>query len=99
MQDFLDGFFCNLAICVEGEIRLVGGSTIREGRVEVCMDGRWGTVCGEGWGDIQAGLICSTMGFPAQSKNIPQTTHTTATMCHFNLQTPQFISLKEAWFN
>ena len=60
-------------------MRLVGGLTNREGRVEVCLDGRWGTVCGEGWGETEAGLVCSTMGFPARSKHISQTIHTIAT--------------------
>ena len=45
-------------------MRLVGGPSNREGRVEVCVDGRWGTVCGEGWGDTEAGLVCARLGFP-----------------------------------
>ena len=31
--------------CTDGNLRLVGGSTNRESRVEVCVDGYWGTVC------------------------------------------------------
>ncbi len=34
----------NIADCTDGTIRLVGGSTGREGQVEVCVGGRWGTV-------------------------------------------------------
>ena len=31
--------------CATGEVRLVGGIVIYEGRVEICIDGIWGTVC------------------------------------------------------
>ena len=53
--------------CTNGEIRLVGGSTNREGRVEVCMDGRWGTVCNNNQEGI-AGAVCFQLGFPAEGK-------------------------------
>ena len=65
-------FFIHLHVsvnCDNGEIRLVGGSTNREGRVEVCMNGRWGTVCNNNQEGI-AGYVCSQLGFPAEGKLI-----------------------------
>ena len=32
-------------MCTHGEIGLVGGTTAREGQVEICVSDRWGTVC------------------------------------------------------
>ncbi len=52
------------AVCADGEIRLVGGSTDREGRVEVCVGSPptlWRTVC-TGSQEL-AGAICSQMGY------------------------------------
>ena len=48
-----------------GQFRLTNGSTNREGRVEVCVDGRWGTVCNNSQEGI-AGAVCSQLGFPAE---------------------------------
>ncbi len=50
--------------CIEGALRLVDGSSHNEGRVEVCSNGRWGTVCGDGWTPREAGLVCSRLGYP-----------------------------------
>ncbi len=47
-------------------MRLVGGSTIREGRVDVCTEGHWATVC---YSEVLAGTVCKTLGFPVQGKN------------------------------
>ncbi len=58
----------NCTGCTNGTVRLVGGSTDREGRVEVCVGGRWGTVCGDGWTDREAGLVCSRLGYPQEGK-------------------------------
>ena len=49
------------ALCTDGEIRLVDGSTDREGRVEVCANRRWRTVC-TGSQEL-AGAFCSQMGY------------------------------------
>ena len=49
--------------CENGEVRLVGGSINREGRVEVCMGRHWRTVCNKSQDGI-AGAVCSQLGFP-----------------------------------
>ena len=50
------------ADCTNGETRLVDGPAYREGRVEVCMDGRWGTVCSDNQQLITA--VCTPLGYP-----------------------------------
>ena len=51
------------ADCTDGDIRLVDGSNELEGRVEVCVDGVWGTVCSDLWGTEESGVACRQLGF------------------------------------
>ena len=45
-------------------IRLAGGDTESEGRLEVYKFGKWGTVCDDSVTDKLAAVVCRSLGFP-----------------------------------
>ena len=58
-------------LCDTGEIRLSGGeANLFSGRVEVCVNGVWGTICNarQDWSSENAAVVCRQVGFPNASK-------------------------------
>lgn len=56
--------------CAEGDLRLVGGGSEYEGRVEICLSGDWGTICDDIWNTVNAEVVCNQLGFNFSGKYI-----------------------------
>lgn len=54
-------------LCTPGAVRLRGG-TATSGRVEVCYNNVWGTVCDDFWGSNDARVVCRQLGLPSTSE-------------------------------
>jgi hypothetical protein len=53
--------------CSDGDLRLAGGSMQNEGRVEICINKAWGSVCSGSsinyWDVADARVVCRQLGF------------------------------------
>ena len=49
--------------CEEGAVRITDGLIENEGRLEVCVNGVWGSVCDDGWDKTDAHVACQQLGF------------------------------------
>ena len=55
-------------MCDDGSLRLVGGNNDRQGRVEICYNEAWGTICDSQYDNVDASVICRQLGFSQNSK-------------------------------
>ena len=53
-------------MCTEDTVRLVNGSTEQEGRIEVCVNGVWGSICDQGWDTDDGDVVCQQLGYTRQ---------------------------------
>jgi CD163 antigen len=49
--------------CEDGDLRLIGGTSEKEGRVEICIGNEWGTVCDDSFLNEEVTVACRLLGF------------------------------------
>ena len=59
---------CLIEICTDGAVRLAGGQSPLMGRVEVCINEQYGTVCDQGFERNSAAVVCGQLGYSRISK-------------------------------
>lgn len=58
--------------CEHGQLRLKSTGVPQEeqleGTLEICFGGNWGTVCDDGWDNVDASVACRQLGFSYAGK-------------------------------
>ena len=57
---------------MDGDVRLINGTSATEGTVEICADGVYGTVCDDRWSALDATVVCRQLGYTGNGIYIKQ---------------------------
>ena len=55
--------FNHSEICNDGDIKLSGSSYSSQGRVDLCINGTWGTICSDYFDINDANVVCRQLGY------------------------------------
>jgi hypothetical protein len=66
---------CTSPTCMDGAVQLVGGYSVKEGKVQVCYSGEWHFICSDMWSEtaVEADVVCSTLGFSSELVSVKTT--------------------------
>ena len=56
--------------CTDYDILLVGGASPNEGKVLMCLNGVWGTLCDETFSKTDAQIVCYEAGYSGGMKHL-----------------------------
>ena len=89
-SDCSDGSDERQELCsIPFDVKLVGGSDQKTGRVVIRHKGIWGTICDERFGDNEAKVVCRMLGFPTANAKVLNT------YTDYHNKGPIWIALKE----
>ena len=63
IRNLLVFFLQHAAQCSNGDLRLENGNIENEGRVEICVSNVWGTVCDDGFSNVDAKVVCRKLNY------------------------------------
>ena len=60
-------FIVEYSNCTTGDVRLMNGPSPNKGRVEMCLNRVWVSICNNSFSSSEANTVCGQLGYQDQS--------------------------------